>query len=281
MSLIPDINFEEIEAFLSRFDSGEIILSNKFFDKGLAVIYFNNPGKKNAVSGKMMVQFRKCVEQLEQWKEGKAVLLCGLGGNFCSGGDLDFARASGTQKSALNMSNWMQDTLRRLQKLPLFSVCLIQGPTLGGGAEISTYCDFIIATEDVKYGFVHGKLGIITAWGGTTRLVKKVGAKKALNLLLTSQILSASDCLDSNIADHIVPVQDCLARAIEWIDTRLQHPPVIVRSFKKAVYQAATDTTENSFNYEKKLFSLTWGSELNRAALAKNIKHVKANNSKM
>ena len=184
MSTDAQLNFDEIETYLQQFDGGDIVLSKKHFNKGLAIIYFNNPGKKNAISGnyhfsryhfshfpvgKMMVQLRQCILQLEQWKEGKAVLLCGLGGNFCSGGDLQFAKASGTQTEALHMSSWMQDTLNRLHNLPMFSVCLIQGPTLGGGAEITTFCDFIVASDDVKYGFVQGKMGIITAWGGSTR----------------------------------------------------------------------------------------------------------------
>ncbi|KAJ3623003.1 hypothetical protein MTP99_019263 [Tenebrio molitor] len=275
MSLASEPNFDEIKTFLNEFDGGDVILSNKYFDKGLAVIYFNNPGKKNAISGKMMVQLRKCVEELENWKEGKAVFLCGLGGNFCSGGDLVFAKASGTPKKATQMCDWMQDTLSRLQRLPMFSVCLIQGPTLGGGAEISIFSDFIIATEDVKFGFVQGKMGIITAWGGGTRLVQKIGHKKALDLFLTSQILSAEDCVQHGIADHIVPVEDCFRKALEWIDLRLLHHRQIIRSFKNVVNKAATDTFDNSLKYEKSLFSVTWGGEINREALKKNIKHVK------
>lgn len=118
--------------------------------------------------GKMMVQFRQTIEKLEQWKEGKAVLLCGIGGNFCSGGDLSFAKISGTKKEALYMANWMQDSLTRLQNLPMFSVSLIEGPTLGGGAEIPTFTDFIVAADNVRYGLIQGKMGILTAWGGGT-----------------------------------------------------------------------------------------------------------------
>lgn len=116
-----------------------------------------------------MVDFRDCVEELEKWQEGKAVILCGRYGNFCSGGDLDFARSTGTPEAGARMSTWMQDALMRLQRLPLISVCLIEGSALGGGAEISVSCDYIIAAENMRFGFVHGKMGIITAWGGATR----------------------------------------------------------------------------------------------------------------
>lgn len=163
-----DYNFDSIQSHLSRFGGGEVIFSKEYFYKGLAVIYFNNPTKKNALSGKMMVELRRCVLELEQWQEGKAVLLCGQKDNFCSGADLDIARQTGTPKEAFQLSTWMLDTLERLKKLPLFSICLIQGPSLGGAAEIAIHCDFIIAVENVRFGFVQGKIGISTAWGGGT-----------------------------------------------------------------------------------------------------------------
>lgn len=69
-----------------------------------------------------MVDFRNCIAELETWKEGKAVILCGSGNNFCSGGDLDFARATGTPQGGFNISTYMHDTLRRYRQLPLVSL---------------------------------------------------------------------------------------------------------------------------------------------------------------
>ncbi|KAJ8957295.1 hypothetical protein NQ317_002342 [Molorchus minor] len=79
------------------------------------------------VSGKMIVDFHKCVSELEHWKGGKAVLLCGLGNNFCSGGDLDFARSTGTPKEGFYVSYLMQDVLRIFRKLPFVTFSLIHG----------------------------------------------------------------------------------------------------------------------------------------------------------
>lgn len=117
----------------------------------------------------MMVQLRDSVEHLEKWQTGKALILKGSPGYFCSGGDLDFARATGTEEEASYMAIWMQDALSRLEKLSMFSVCLIDGICLGGGTEISVACDYILASEKAKFGVVHGKMGIITAWGGGFR----------------------------------------------------------------------------------------------------------------
>lgn len=117
----------------------------------------------------MMVDFRKCLDELEEWKEGKAVLLCGLGQNFCSGGDLNFARSAGTPKEGYYMSCIMQDILKRFRRLSLITVSLVHGPTLGGGAEICIFSDYILVADNVQIGFVHGKMGLITAFGATTR----------------------------------------------------------------------------------------------------------------
>lgn len=72
-----------------------------------------------------MVDLRNCITELENWSEGKAVILRGDGDLFCSGGDLDFAKATGTAEGGLHMSIWMHDILKRFRSLPL--VCISFG----------------------------------------------------------------------------------------------------------------------------------------------------------
>lgn len=118
-----------------------------------------------------MVQLYDYIEILEKWEDGKAVIIYGNGNNFCSGADLDFAQSISNAIGAYQMCTWMYNTLKKLQNLPILSVCIVDGPTLGGGAEISIYCDYIISTNNLQYGFVQGKMGLITAWGGATKCV--------------------------------------------------------------------------------------------------------------
>lgn len=117
----------------------------------------------------MMVQFSNIITELENWKDGKGVIIKGKGSNFSSGGDLEFSRNCQTSKDAFYFSTLMQDTLKRFRQLPFFTISLLHGLVLGGGAEIAVFADEIVAADDVKLGFVHGNMGIITAWGGTTR----------------------------------------------------------------------------------------------------------------
>jgi len=74
-----------------------------------------------------MVEFGRAVEKLEKWAEGKGVIVCGRGKMLCSGGDLDFARATGNARGGFRMATYMHNVLGRLKNLPLVSVALIHG----------------------------------------------------------------------------------------------------------------------------------------------------------
>lgn len=126
--------------FLGKFKGGSVELS---FMDDIAVVSLNHSEKRNAISGKfhftiVSISFSLCsgkmmgdllnvVTQLEDWKTGKGVMLCGSGGNFCSGGDLNFARGTGNADDGFRMATFMDSVLSRFQTLPLISVALVEG----------------------------------------------------------------------------------------------------------------------------------------------------------
>ncbi|VEN62157.1 unnamed protein product [Callosobruchus maculatus] len=273
-----DTSIEDMETALVRYKGGEVILSKEYWDEGIAIIYLNHPEKKNAISGKMMVDLRKCLTELESFKAGKAVILTSKGDNFCSGGDLDFARASGTPQEGFFMSTIMHNVLKKFRKLPLVSVSLIHGPTLGGGAELSVFPDFLLAADNVKLGFVQGKLGIMTPWGGTTRLRQIMGERKALQLLLASKVFSAEEGLQLGLVSKIVNTTSRLDEALDYVRQLTIHHSSIVRAYKTVTSHYDEEQFDKSLMLERELFHPMWGSELNKKALDKNIKHVNVKN---
>ncbi|CAN2391114.1 methylmalonyl-CoA decarboxylase activity, partial [Pristimantis euphronides] len=102
----------------------------------------NNPSRMNAFSGTMMLELEERISDLENWKEGKGLIVYGAEGTFCSGADLTTVKAISNPTDGLMMCMFMQNTVTRLQRLPLISVALIQGRAIGGGAELCTACDF-------------------------------------------------------------------------------------------------------------------------------------------
>lgn len=273
MDLRPDLEY--MGNFLSQYKGGEITLLKDHWDDGIAMICINHPEKRNAISGKMLTDLNKCVQELENWVDGKAVLIFSKGVNFCSGGDLDFARKENNPTAGFYMSYYMHDILKRFRKLPLVSVTLVHGVTVGGGAEISVFSDFILVTDDAKVGFVHGKMGIMTAWGGETRLIQVVGQRKALEILLSSKMYSPKECLELGLGYKIVRTDNRMEEALDFIKHLTTHHSSISRSYKAVANVAIEENFQTTLEFEKNEFYPKWGSELNREALKKGIKHVK------
>ncbi|CAH1113821.1 unnamed protein product [Psylliodes chrysocephalus] len=269
---------EFLENFLLNYTGGEIKLLQTYYNEGIALLCINHVEKRNAITGKMLVDLRNCVLELEKWENGKAVILYGEGIAFSSGGDLNFARTENNPTSGFYMSYYAHDTLKRFRKLPFVTVSLVHGPALGGGAELAVYSDYVIVADDVKLGFVHGKMGIVSAWGGTTRLMRIVGERKALEMVLTSKIYSAKECLDLGLAYKIVNSSIKLAETLNFVRALTVHDYSIIQSNKNVTNFVSENSFEKSLDIEREQFYPKWGSKLNKEALDKRIKHVQNKN---
>ena len=138
-TFVDDIQFDEnmIQEKLKTLGAGDITLKTlEGSRKGGALISLVNPDHKNALTGSMMVKLAEIVDELESWKDGKALILHGVKGTFCSGADLSVARVLHTSEDGGQMCALMQKTLTRLRRLLLISVAVIEGKALGRGAEV-------------------------------------------------------------------------------------------------------------------------------------------------
>ncbi|KAK4823890.1 hypothetical protein QYF61_007838 [Mycteria americana] len=147
---------ELIKKKLQQFAGGSINLSKE--DSGIGILTLNNPKLMNAFTGTMMLELQERVTELENWKDGKGLIIYGAGNTFCSGSDLNAVKAISNSQARwdeyvhvyakhLNQTyektksiNFGYKTL--LCRLPLISVALVQGKAVGGGAELTTACDF-------------------------------------------------------------------------------------------------------------------------------------------
>ncbi|CAH1772274.1 unnamed protein product, partial [Owenia fusiformis] len=186
----------------------------------IATIVLNQPEKKNALSGKMMVDLQEIVSKLEGWNEGKGVLMYGSKGSFCSGGDLETVGKILDPELGIQMCNFMQQVTTRLSNLHLVSLALVQGYALGGGAELATACDFRLMTENACIGFTHVKLGVSSSFGGASRLVKLIGRKNALDLLLSGRLIGATEAFNLKLSDCTLTESTATLKAYEWLERR-------------------------------------------------------------
>lgn len=223
-----------------------------------------------------MVELRDIVRELETWTAGKAVLLHGAAGVFCSGGDLKttMGKLDDNVKGG-KMCAFMQATLNRLYNLPLVSAALVQGNALGGGAEMATACDFRIMSQSAKIGWVQGRMGLTTGWGGGARLVQLVGRTHALDLLASSQILTAEQALSLGLANVLVTddAEDSITESKAWLLKKVQGSPEIVQSAKKVVLNGLEGVNERTMEREREIFRSVWQGPAHVQALQNRVKH--------
>ncbi|XP_055349069.1 ethylmalonyl-CoA decarboxylase-like [Paramacrobiotus metropolitanus] len=255
---------------ICREDGGEGSLDLSFScDDSLAEIKINNYTKRNALSGKMMLELERIVTELESWKTGKALMLYGERDCFCSGGDLHFVRRIATPELGAQMSYFMQHTLHRLSNLPVVSLAVLRGAAHGGGAELCTACDYRMLTKSSDVRFVQAKLGITTGWGGASRLAKIVGPHVALAYLLSSEPIPHSLARGTGFAQLIFNNAEAVDMSRLWLaDNILKVPAPVVRAYKTLLSRVDSSRLLEAYELETQAFSTTWGSAQHLDAIA-------------
>ncbi|NXF89278.1 ECHD1 decarboxylase, partial [Eubucco bourcierii] len=274
-----------IKKKLQQFAGGSINLSKE--DNGIGILTLNNPKLMNAFTGAMMVELQEKVTELENWKDGKGLIICGAGNTFCSGSDLNAVQAMSNPQASkflipcllqdgMNMCMFMQNTLTRLMRLPLISVALVQGKAFGGGAELATACDFRLMTPGSEIRFVHKQMGLVPGWGGGARLVPIVGGRAALRLLSAATKVDPEAALHLGLSEKTLSAADgakALEEARAWLSQCTEGPAAVIRAAKLVVRAGRELPLEAALRTEKDVFGSLWGGPANLEALLRRPKH--------
>jgi enoyl-CoA hydratase/carnithine racemase len=238
----------------------------------IALVRLEHPAARNALSPQMMVQFADAVTALvaacAEGVEVRAIVVGGVGPWFCAGGDLAAVEEHLlVEGAALEMQAHMRAACDALADLPVPVIAAVEGPALGGGAELLTACDLVFAALDAKIGFVQAAMGVSPGFGGGARLVRRVGARRTLDLLCRERPLDAHQALAVGLVDEVVEGasgavwQRALARAEEI--ARL--PPNAARAIKPLVSRLAQ--ADPSDDVEAQVFASLWGGAEHVAAI--------------
>jgi ethylmalonyl-CoA/methylmalonyl-CoA decarboxylase len=177
--------------------------------EGVGRLVFSNPPAKNAVSASMMIDLAEILPHLERAAalDMKVLLVEGDTNStaFCSGMDFAIVNTLLLSRDALHMSLFMTEALNTILGLSCISVCVVHGPAVGGGAELTTCCDFRIMSTSAYIHFVQGVMGLTTGWGGGHRLVQLVGRRNAMMLTGTSRKMDAVAAMEMGLVDNVTP----------------------------------------------------------------------------
>ncbi|MCY3981669.1 MAG: enoyl-CoA hydratase/isomerase family protein, partial [Alphaproteobacteria bacterium] len=163
-------------------------------DGGVGVLTLNRPGKFNCLSTELLDGLIDGMEQFETDPAVRAVLLNAKGPQFCTGADLDEVLERCESSEALTpFIAAIHEATRRFEASPLPVVAAVQGLALAGGMELVMACDTVFAAESARIGCQHARYGLPPGGGGTQRLARLIGLRRALDLMFTARWLDAAE----------------------------------------------------------------------------------------
>ncbi len=186
----------------------------------------------------------------------KGIIVTGAGDKaFVAGADIkEFLSLD--QQSAMALSKFGQDTFFLIERFPKPVVAAINGFALGGGCELAMACHLRVASERAKFGQPEVNLGIIPGYGGTQRLVQYVGKTKAMELLLTADLIDAAEAHRLGLVNQVVSAGQEVAKATELIEKIASKGPIAIAQSIASV-NAFFEKTVDGFDFEVKSFGKT------------------------
>ena len=217
----------------------------------VAVITLNRPEARNAFSAEMITLWNEYLESARDDKNVRVIIVTGKGGTFCSGGDIR-EMARGNLRS-WNMKNFLWEGVHRivlrLEDLDKPVIAAINGAAMGAGMDMAIMCDIRICSDRARLAESYVNIGAVPGDGGAYFLPKLVGISKALELLLTGDVIDPNEALELGIVNRVVPHDHLMDEAFKLAEKIAGKPPLAVRMIKRAVYQARTGTLRSHLDY--------------------------------
>ena len=228
--------------------------------EGILTVTINRPDKLNALNQQVLEELNLIVDDIYKDNSIKGVILTGSGPKaFVAGADISgFLTVSGAEGSMLAKKG--QDIFFRIENCPKPFVAAVNGFALGGGCELAMSCHYRIASENAKFGQPEVNLGLIPGYGGTQRLTQLVGKGRAMELMMTADMVEAAQAHQMGLVNHVVPASELLVFTRKSLEKILSKSPVAISKVIAAV-NAAFDYSKNGFNEEIKLFGECFGTD--------------------
>ncbi|MGI8654094.1 MAG: enoyl-CoA hydratase/isomerase family protein [Pyrinomonadaceae bacterium] len=226
----------------------------------VAIITINRPEKRNALNIKTRQEGAAALDELRDDAEIGVVVFTGAGDkSFIAGADI----AEFANRTALTQRDVMLDRslFNAIDSFPKPVIAMVNGYCLGGGCELALACDLRIASETASFGQPEINLGIIPGGGGTQRLTRLIGEGKAMELILTGDIIDAKTAYTLGLVNTVVPAADLEAKTMELANRIAEKSPIALQMAKEAVKLASRSNLDEGLRREVDLFALCFSSE--------------------
>jgi enoyl-CoA hydratase/carnithine racemase len=226
----------------------------RFEQSGEIVTVTLNRPKLNLFNAQMMEELIQVWHSLRSSQRARFVILTAQGDHFSAGVDLKaIAAGQFTAEDARRQQLAGHELMRSLESVEQVTVAALRGVVCGAGMAVAQACDFRIMTEDSYYVVPETNVGTYYTWGCTPRLVRMVGASKAMEIIMTCDPIPAREAYRLNLANKVVPNDALMEATREFVDKIASRSPTCIRITKKIALGASMEGFGNMFICEPEL----------------------------
>jgi len=226
---------------------------NISIENGIFISTINRPDKLNALNRDVINDLSEAIDEVYNNPEIKSAIITGAGIKaFVAGADIsEFLQLDSAQGEELARRG-QQMVFDKIESSPKPIVAAVNGFALGGGCELALACHFIYASENAKFGQPEVNLGLVPGYGGTQRLTQIIGRNRAMELLMSGNMITAKEAMEYGIVNKVVEQEELLSKTKEILMTIQSKAPLAVSKVIECVNNF--DHTQQGYDFEIKKF---------------------------
>ncbi len=229
-------------------------------ENNIFTITINRPDKLNALNKTVFDDLNLVLDEVNNNREIRSVIITGAGPKaFVAGADISEFNGL-TKEEAMALAKRGQDTFFRIENSSKPIIAAVNGFALGGGCELAMSCHFRIAADNAKFGQPEVNLGLIPGYGGTQRLVQLIGKGKAMELLMSANMIDATEAKQLGLVNNVTTPETLMDEAKKILGTINSKAPLAVAGCIKAA-NAVFDETKDGYATEIREFGNTFATE--------------------
>lgn len=226
----------------------------------IATLTVNRPDKLNALNAALIGELGAAIEEVQSREDVAGIVLTGAGRAFIAGADIS-ELSGGSALEGQRLARRGQEIFRKFELSAKPTVAAVNGFALGGGCELAMACQMRIASEAAKFGQPEVKLGLIPGYGGTQRLPRLVGRGRALQLLLTGEMIDAAEAYRIGLVNRVVPADQLISAATSMLQQILTNAPLGIAACIDAVDRGLDMPLDDALALEATMFGVLIATE--------------------
>ena len=232
-------------------------------DQQLAIITLNRPKSRNSLNSQLRAELCKAINLATNDDQVRVVVLAGEGKGFCAGADLAEQFPDADQQGFIThqIRTEYNPVLLGITESPKPFICAVNGAAAGIGSCIAMACDLVVMAEDAFLYCAFGAIGLIPDGGCHWQLARYLGTKKAYEMIIESQRLTAQQCQELGMVNRVVASDQLLPATLEWARSLAQQAPLTMQYSKQILRETSAMTLEQTMDKEAQIQDITYRSE--------------------